>query len=280
MPADQQQPGEKQFPLSKFKGLNERAKFINPSPQEFDNLQGFIQQRSGAIQRPTGIMPLQYIPGSRILSIGQTFDTRQNVLVQTDNGVLIMSEDEMMNRPVVTNLIPIPITEEEDMARALLYHTQLTNVGGGALAAATWTTTPLNQLIEQVNPDGSLAGFVTATPSAPLHQFTLAPGTYRFKGKCVQSNGGGNAIGKCRLFNVTTALPAWNLALNEEGTTGNGPSGRNMVMFFEGTLILAVPTTFRIEQWSTAGTGATGFGAPANNGKAEVYTQLEILKTA
>lgn len=278
MAANEQSPGDNQRVIQYFKGLNERARYVNRDITEFDQLFGFVQERIGTIQRPHGIKLLQYIPDTRILTIAQTFDTRQNVIVQTDNGVAIYSEAELFNRASTAVLAPVVLPEEETMSRALIYHTEATGVNGGTIAAGnTWTTRPLNQIIEQVNPDGTAATFVTALAG---NTFTLAAGTYRVRAMCLGCDNSGSSFLKARLFNVNTLLPAWNGAQNEESTTARAADGFNTMMLIQGSFTIGVPTQFRIEQWSSTATDTSGFGRATGTGKPEVYAQVEILKTA
>lgn len=281
MGADQQRPGNNRLPILEFKGLNERKQFVNPELTEFDILQGFVQSKAGTLQRPNGIGPLLYLQGRRILSIKQTFDTRRNVLVQTDNGVLLYSEDEIFSRPSGSNLTPVTPpagSEEEDMAQGLIVHSVASASNGGSIgSASTWVIRTLTGIAEQFNPDGSAASFITALAA---NVFTLAAGVYRIHVVSVRSNpNGAGCSAKMRLFNVTTGLPAWNGLEHEESTSIRIQQNTPVLLTTEGTLNLAVPTQLRVEEWASAICNNTGMGFPSNTLKPEVYCRVKVLKT-
>lgn len=270
-------PQDKGVVVAQVKGVNERLKFTNPDITQFDILKGFIPQRDGILQRINGTKFLQLLQGRQILNMCQTFDRRKNFIVQTDQGVYLYSEDELLNREPITNLTPVVNTEEEDMAKAILIHSVANNVGGGALVATTWTTAPISAILSQKNPDGTAAAFVTALAA---NAFTLATGGYRFNIRSVVScttGAGTPQKALARLYNVTTGLPAWSGLDNEVSmNTQNGVNTLNFQVALGGDLDIAVPTQFRLEHYqNVAGT----FGIAENMGFREVYRWIEIIQT-
>lgn len=275
--ASPSQESEKGIFVEDLKGLNQRTRF-NSEAAEFDELVGFFQQRTGVLERLPGISLLQTISGKEILSITQTFDSRKNVIVQTNLGVYVYSEDELMGRTIPTSLIRDPLTEEEDMAKAILVDTQAVGVNGGTYTTANvWQDAPLGSILSQLNPDGSAASFASLAAGV----FTLAAGTYRFNGWSVMSDATANVRCVSRLFNVTTGLPAWSGLLNENGPTLSvAEANANTLCPFGGDLTIAVPTDFKIQNKMSDAQTNTGFGFARSMGAAEVYRWLEIFKSA
>lgn len=280
--ADQQKPGNNRLPILQLKGLDERTRYVNPDPTAFDKLQGFVQQKAGAIQRPNGIQQLVHLPGHRILNIAQTFDTKRNVLVQTDQGLMLYTEDEIFGRPPTHSLTPVtppPDTEEENMAQGLITHSLASGTSGGGTSAGVWVSRLLNNIVEQYNPDGTAASFITAIDPITGH-FTLAAGVYRIFIKSIRSNPNAAILrARMRLYNVTAALPAWNGLQHEESTSERVQQNTPVALFSEGTLNLAVPTILRVEEYSDNNAAASGQGLLTASGKPEVYCFVRILKT-
>lgn len=274
---------ERNFSYPELQGLDERHRATQTKEPTFDDSFGFIQQSAGVLQRINGIKPLLNIPGKTILNICQTFDSRGNVLIQTDQGLYLASEDEVVGRAVVTNLSPVVLLESESMSKAILVHAPAAGANGGTLSPAdTWVDAPLLTILSQLNPDGTAAAFVTALAG---NIFTLAAGSYRFSGKSAMSDVTANIRLVARLFNVTTGLPAWSGLQNEDGNTVTvDTTARNYWSHFGGDLTIAVPTQFKIQGKSSGAENNTGFGAPMSGAgyvlAHELYRWLEIFKTA
>lgn len=276
-------PNEKGYPVDRLLGINERLKFSNPNLAEWDSLTGMIQQRAGIPQRLNGSRLLSFLPGRKIISIKQTFDERQNVIVQTDLGVYIYTEDELMGRSVVTNLTPVISIEEEDMSLAILVHYTAAGVNSGSYSVANvWQQAPLTTL-DQRNPDGSAAAFVTAFAA---NRFTLATGTYRFRGWSAMSNATAGRAVAARLFDVTAGLAAAFFTGNAISPAKETGANGSIILEIGGSLTIAAPTQFEIQGLGTHTQANTGFGfpksgaAPAFTVAGEMYRYLEVLKTA
>lgn len=270
-----------QNPISvgQFKGLNERGRFNNIDVTEFDKLLGYSQQFSGIIERPNGTLLLQQIPGHRILGIHQTFDDRQNVIIQTDQGVRVISEDALFNRASGANLTPVVIPEEDTMAEAILAHTVASGITGGAYAVASvWQDAPLTDIIHQRNADGTAAAFVTALAA---NVFTLAAGVYRIEFESTFNDNAGNSLCQARLFNTTTGLPAWDGLNNKQATSQRVIAPGTVLLKGRGWLDLSGgPASFKLQHWCSTVTDANGFGQPSTTGDREVYRWIKVLKTA
>lgn len=272
-----QQPSQALALIEQLKGANERAQYNNPDVAEFDRLVGWIHQETGSLQRIYGDIFLQQHTGLRILSLHQLFDDRKNVIVQTDGGIFRYSEDEILRRPNTTNLTPVVIPEEDTMSEALIAATfgSGTN-GGGYGVASTWTDAPLNVIVHQRNADGTAAAFVTALAA---NVFTLAAGIYRIEFETVAHRTAAY-LWKSRLFNVTTGLPAWNGAQNEESLSIAGSANNSTRTRGQGFLDLSGGSAqFKIQHWMDTVSAGVGFGFPVTTGKPEVYRTIKILKT-
>lgn len=274
-----QLPADKGVQVSEVKGLNERLKFSNPDSGEFDSLIGLIPQQLGNLQRINGTKFLQYIAGKRILNIYQTFDRRENCLVQTDQGVYLFSEDELLNRVVPTNLTPVTEIEEENMSQAVIIDSRASGTNGGSITATTWTDAPLSAILYQLNPDGTAASFVTALAA---NIFTLAVGGYRFRIRSICADDGTGTTAKvlARLFNVTSGLPAWSGLNNEvSGPCQLFANNINSTIFLGGELELTVPTQFKIQHYASQLATNVGFGFPLALSFRENYRWIEITQT-
>lgn len=268
------------FSVRALKGANERKQFTNPDPSELDKVVGFIPSIAGAQRKMNGIQLLQTVEGAPpIYNICQTNDSRRNIIVQTRDNVLLISEAEFFNQPIYTpTLTNIASFEEDSMAYGLIVHTEANNVSGGT-AAGTFTARTLSHIVHQVNADGTAAAFITALAA---NRFTLAAGKYRIRGWCLGS-GIATDILIARLYNVTAGAAAWNGGQNENTNAGQvAIAQENVTMFFAGYLDLAVPTQFELQQKTNNATPpeANGCGAPANLGHRELYAMIEIFQTA
>lgn len=263
-------------------GLNRFSTLNNTPPEDFYGLINLIHQYDGVLQSPPGIKPRALVSGKRILSIHQTNDKRENVIVQTSDGVYIFSEDELFERMYAPALTPITILEEETFMKGIITDQRVANTDSGVnTVAAAWTTAPLSAIVSQLNPDGTAAAFITALAA---NVFTLAIGVYRFRIRCAVAGTAGDKY-KGRLFNVTAGAAAWVGLANETGEWEDiKDANSNLYTVFGGDLQIAAPTQFRIEIYAgTAGAPGkvNGMGRKTNiGGLSEVYRWIEIIKTA
>lgn len=260
-------------------GLNRLSTLNNTKVEEFYALVNLIHQYDGVLQIPPGIKTRILLEGREILRIHQTNDRRENILVQTDEGVYVFSEDEFFERAYVPALVANAIVEEDTMAKAIIVQSLALNTHGGSYTPAnSWQQAPLSAILSQLNADGTAAAFVTALAA---NIFTLAAGTYRFNIRSMHAcdTAAHRIIG--RLFNVTTGAPAWTGLNNENSPVylQDSPDG-NTEICFGGDLTIAVPTQFQLEHFCSRLTLTTGFGFRRNIGSRENYRWIEIIKTA
>lgn len=281
MPVDPISSGK--ITVQELRGLNQREQNAQSDLGYFDILKGAIPVNKNTLSRANGCKLLQTLPYG-ILSIYQTNDSRNNIIIQTTQDIRIMSEGELFNIPdPITNLIPSPNTEEESMSRCVIAHYVTAGTNGGTYTTAnTWQQAPLTGIIEQRNPDGTAASFATFA----TNQITLAAGIYRIKGWSVMSvNAAGNR-GVVRLYNVTAATAAWSGLPNEVSTASTvGAVSENHIFPFGGYLDLTGGgATFEIQGYLNAAKTNSGFGIATNSSPfliaKEYFREIEIYKTA
>ncbi len=267
-------------------GMNRLVSETGELTSDFEVVDGFIHQQKDILETLPGCLPLLRIAGKQIKQIYPTNDSRQNVIIQTDQGVYTYTEDELFSRVYTPSLTPITITDEENMSKAIIVHTEAPNTDSGSgVTQNTWVDAPLNAILSQLNPDGTAAAFVTALAA---NVFTLAAGTYRFNGWSMGSTGTTNTRFAARLYNVTAAAPAWTGLNNENGPVEvNSAANRNARCVFGGDLTIAVPTQFKVQMMSSITQATTGCGRAMDQAPGtdialarEVYRWVEILKTA
>lgn len=283
MPVDPISSGK--ISVQELKGLNQREQGTSQDLGFFDILKGVLPTSKNTLTRPTGFELLQTLPYG-ILSIHQTNDSRNNIIVQTTQDLRIMSEGELFNIPdPVTNLIPSPNTEEESMSRCVIAHYLTAGTSGGGTTAATWVQAPLTGIIEQRNPDGTSASFCTFASN----QFTLQQGYYRIKGYSIMTASAAGDKLMARLYNATTAAAAWSGLPNEVSPARAAANTvDNLAIPFGGYLDLSGGgATFEIQGYASATKATSGFGLAKNSASGptflvpkEYYREIEIYKTA
>lgn len=271
------QTSNKALSVQKLLGLNERSKFGVGELGEFDELVGFYTPNEGMLTQVPGKLFLQQLDGSPVYRTFQTNDSRKNIIIQTGLNVYVMSEDDFYNRPVSTNLTPVPTTEEEDMSQALIAHVVASGgTGGGGTTAATFVTGPLTDIISQINPDGSAASFASLAGNI----VTLQTGWYRIRGWTLCSDGSAATTMVARLFNTGTSAPLWTGLKNENVGEIIAVAGKNLKLEVGGIIHATAPLSFRFEVKSSATQTNSGLGhAEAVAGANDIYRWLEILRT-
>lgn len=271
----------KTISVQKLAGVNERAKFGAGELGEFDQLTGFYTPNIGQLKQVPGKKFLQYLDGTPVLRIFQTNDSRQNILIQTTKNLYIMSEADFFNRPIATNLTPVPTTEEEDMSQAVIAHVVAgVNTGGGGTTSNTFVDCPLNQIISQFNADGTAASFAALNAGTGI--VTLQTGWYRIWGWSMASDTAGGTPVLCRLLNTGTLTPLWTGLLNENSDqVATVAAGRNIKLEFGGIFHAAAPTTFKVQcKMIGVSRALTGLGNNvAAAGVNDIYRWMSILRT-
>lgn len=267
--------------VQELKGLNEREQNAQSDLGSFDILKGCVPTNKNTLTRANGCKLLHTFDEGAILQIYQTNDSRDNILVQTRTSLRTMSEAELFNQPnPVTNLTPIASNEEETMSRAVIVHAVTAGSDGGTYTTAnTWQQALLNSIIEQVNPDGTAASFLTLASN----QITLSAGCYRIRGWTTFQNSSSASI-ITRLYNITAAAPAWTGLNNEVSQSTILTTNRNTFIEFGGFLNLAGSTILEIQGYMSVAKTTSGFGLHQNGSPfliaKELYRWIEILKTA
>lgn len=268
-----------QIQINAFAGLDQSVSPASIPAGKLTVLEGLYPEPQGALQRIPGKTLLTKL-NSPILNIHQTFDARNNIIVQTDTDIQVFTLDELLDRTPATSLTPTAISEEETMPQAIIVHAVAAGTAGGTYtSASTWQQAPLTAIQSQLNADGTAASFVTALSS---NRFTLSAGTYRFHCRSAHCDATAGIYCVARLYNVTTSLPAWNGLDNETGPWDViATASRNQYLEFDGDLTIAVPTQFEIQHYASGAETTNGFGRPTNLGSLkEVYRTLKIIKTA
>lgn len=273
------QTSNKVISIQELEGVNEREKFGAGKLGEFDRILGLYTPSAELLQEVPGKLFLQHFPAG-VKQIHQTNDSRQNIIFQCDDNVYVMSEADLFNRALATNLTPVPSTEEEDMSQALIGQIVAgANGGAGASTNGVFVTRTLTNIVSQFNADGTAAAFATG-PVANV--ITLSSGWYRIRGWCYFA---GSAAGqKClsRLYNVTAGAALWAGLLNENSEQIEcSVAGKNTKMEVSGVFHAVAPTGIRFETKALAVVaGIVGLGQPeAAVGSNDIYTWLDILRT-
>lgn len=269
--------------VQELKGVNEREQHANNDLGYFDILKGGVPINKNTITKANGCRLLLSF-GEPVLALHQTNDSRRNIIVQTQSTIQLITESQLFGIAApTTNLVPIPNNEEESMSRAVIVHSLAAGTNGGTYTTAnTWQQAPLSSIIEQRNPDGTAASFVTLA----ANQFTLSAGIYRISGYSVMANSTANARAVVRLFNQTTSLPAWSGLSNEVSRATRFPGTiDNNYFFFGGYLDLTGGSALlEVQGYMSAAQTNSGFGLGINSSPfflaKEFYREVVILKTA
>ncbi|WP_110995379.1 phage tail protein [Pseudomonas sichuanensis] len=139
-----------------------------------------------------------------------------------------------------------------------------TNTAGGTATAATWTTRDLNSVRVNRIPGSSVAS----------NQITLPAGTYRFDARAPAIGVGAHQI---RLRNITDAADV------DTGSSGfSVSSGLNAMTdsVIGGEFTIAATKVFEIQHNVGTTRATNGFGAAANLGTTEIYTQAKFWRLA
>ncbi len=273
-------PNYPKVTIQQLKGLNERSQFSQDDLGEFDWLKGFVPVNRNTLTRPEGCKLFLKL-NEPIFGLCQTHDSRNNIIIQTQNNVYVISEEEFFDIVYTPTLTVLATEEPEIMAYARLIHDEGTGAGGGAVGAA-FAQRPLNKIASQINADGTAATFVTLV----ANQFTLAAGVYRLAGGFIFGStavdAGVDKSARVRLYNVTAAGVAWGVGAQQEGTTIFVRDFKgNVVAHIGGSLVLAAPTIFEVQDKRESGAGTIDRGLPnLVVAGADVFGWIDIWKTA
>lgn len=262
--------------IQELEGVNERTKFGAGKLGEFDKILGLYTPSAGLLQEVPGKVLLQHFP-TGVKAIHQTNDSRQNIIFQCDDNVYVMSEADFFNRPLATNLVPVPSIEEEDMSQAIIGQVVAgVNAGGGGTVANVFTQRNLTNIISQFNADGTVAAFATLAANV----ITLAAGWYRIYGWCVGSDNA-VAVNIVSRLRINGGAALWAGLLNENSSfEKTAAANRNVRMEFGGVYHAVAPVNIVLETRSTSTQAATGMGNfSASAGFNDIYAWMSILRT-
>lgn len=270
---NQQEQAEKSLVVANLKGVDERGLF-KQQDGFFDRVEGLYQKTNGSLHQLPGIKHLLTISATDvILSIHQTFDSRDSILIQTTSGLYRLSEAELFGRAVAANLTPVTLTEEEDMSKAIILHRELANVNGGEYTTANvWQKAPLNVIDSQLNSDGTAASFASIASSV----ITLASGWYRMNVLTLHADASVGTLTNARIRNTTTNITVAE-SIVARIVSANRHTQLHMACAFQ---VVSATETFEIQHIADSPQTSFGFGqANNNNGANEIYRIVEIIKT-
>lgn len=282
-------------------GLDERSSPANLQIGSFSYLEGLYQNRAGLLQRVPGKTLLATNTGG-ILQISPTYNSTQDVLVQTKTGRWVYTLDELLGRAVSPALVFPSINEEETMSYALLAQIETNSTNGGSVrgiqssadASSLAKTFYGRRLTNKLVDDASIISTFTASTGggagvSTAGTFALPAGTYRVTVSAMFVLGNfGVTFG---LFNVTdnvfqsyagTSIPIVSVLTS---TSGTGP----VWGVIEAEIIISGTKTFQINQESSVvGSNANFGGTPYLDNAANVngasvqpaYTLIKVLKSA
>lgn len=137
--------------------------------------------------------------------------------------------------------------------------------GGGTPPGNTFSARTLNTTIANTITGATLTN----------NQISLPAGTYRFRGACAASVAG---FSKAYIYNVTDATY---VAIGM-GMNCTGPGNADPVTIYSsvtGRVVITSTKLFELRHFINTN-NTNGFGDPVNDGKNEMYAELEIIKEA
>ena len=144
---------------------------------------------------------------------------------------------------------------------ATISHSVASGTQGGGLSSGTYTTRPLNTLVDST-------GIVTSLAS---NQVTLPAGTYYAEGafqgfQCDQF--------KCKLRNITDSTDT----IIGEATRAGVADASMGVSILKGEFTITSPKVFEVQMRSSVTNATSGFGVATSFGDAEVYSIVKITR--
>ena len=144
-----------------------------------------------------------------------------------------------------------------EVLAAIVYDSKATTTDGGSSSAATWNARDLNT---EVDPDNLV--------TIDSNKFTPIAGTYAI---FAQAPAKGVSKNRIRLYNVTqTSVVA--VGLNALRTSDTAVAQLTYVFTADGA------DEYRIDHYTQSAVSNTGLGEAVDDGAAEVYTQVLLIK--
>lgn len=273
-------------------GVNERLSPIDLPPSEFSEVKGLFPRQNGLLERIWGSQFLDKL-AEAIISINATYNSSGHILIQTATKRYLTTLDELFNRNIyVSDLDPatsVPgggISEEETMSLAIVIGKKAVNTNGKDIAT-TYGPRDLSDI------DVNEGGIVSALAA---NVFTLVAGSYRIRSWCcnagVRSTTGSqpfihrlyNETNSDYLFKVVGVVSAASTAMAASTPAKVTDINTNVWTYHIGTLTLTGSCNISIQSITNNTTVTDGItpreGRPVNMVEPEVYTVIEILKTA
>lgn len=148
---------------------------------------------------------------------------------------------------------------------AILADVKATTVAGGTSSNTTWNTRDLNT--KQYDP----YGIVTISSN----KFVPIAGDYQlFAYTPFLGGAAGTALGRARLFNVTTAVAV------QQGQSGAAVTNTNSVAILDCVFTANGSDEFRIDTYTSVGRATNGLGLASGDGSSEIYTVVVLKKIA
>ncbi len=289
MEGDQESGDVKIRPLG---GVNERGSPIDLPPSDFSKVKGLFPSQNGLLERIRGNKFLTKF-NEAILSINPTYNTLGHIIIQTATKRYLTTLDELFNRNVYTSdLIPATsspggeIMEEETMSLALIIGKKTANTNGKNIGTS-YADRDLSDI--NVNEGGIVTGLTA-------NVFTLAAGSYRIRSWavncCTRTIGSSqffihrlyNNTDSDYLFKVVGVVSAASTASRASTPARTIDIQNNIFTYHNGTITLTSSCDISIQSKTNSVTVTDGLtpreGRPVNLGEDEVYTVIEILKTA
>lgn len=185
------------------------------------------------------------------LAAGALKASRLHLLVYDGTSVRVFSSAPPSNPPTPA---PDMIVQEQ----------QATNTAAGGFTSGSFVTRALNTVVRNVISGASLSS----------NQITLPAGTYAVEWTAPAYQVGGHAT---RLFNVTDS------SVIETGTAERSPAAGGTITRSQGlasVFTLSSSKAIRLEHQCTATQATNGLGIATNIGAHEVYSWVNVWKTA
>lgn len=281
-------------------GMDQRSSPANLQLGSFSWLEGMYPDQSGLLERIPGKTLLVTATGA-VRQIHPTYNSTQDVLVQTTTGRYVYTLNELLGRVVSPSLVFPPINEEETMSYAIIVQKEANQVNGGSIRgfiSGTDSGTVANtmygrRLTDKVVDDNSIVTTFTASTggsntTSTAGTFALAgTHTYRITVHCMFADTTSAGWG---LFNVTdsvfqshagTSIPMVGSPAGSAGTS-------NVLSVLEGEFTITGTKTFQISQEcvTPASGNALTFGGQGYSGNSanvngaampNIFTIIKIL---
>lgn len=287
-------------------GLNERVSPANLRPGEWAVLNGLYPNLVGSLSRiPGKVMlanPGETISSGQINQIWPTYNSQQDVLVQTEGYILRYTLDELMGRQTTPSLIINVNPLEETMSYCLIAQKEANGANGGSASGfltGTDSTSVINtfygrRLTHVLSDADSICTTFTASTggggvASTEGTFALAAGTYRITVQAMMNVNSTRAL--TGLYNVTDGafVTYAGGSVPILSTPASVDANGGVVVNIEARLTLAGTKTLSLRHEATNQAVARGLtfcgipysGSTANvNGAAaeEIYCLIKILK--